>query len=82
MQTDDRDVINYLKVFTWLDRAAIEQLAEAVEEDPAGRAAQRRLADEVTRAVHGEPVLAQVQGDAALRFGGAVTAESLQNVAP
>jgi len=50
--------------------------------DPAGRAAQRRLADEVTRMVHGESALTHVQNDAALRFGGAATAETLQSVAP
>jgi len=83
LQTDDRDVINYLKVFTWLDRADIASLETALHDDAASRTAQRRLADEVTRTVHGEKALAQVQSDAALRFGGgAVTAEALQNVAP
>jgi tyrosyl-tRNA synthetase len=81
LQSDDRDVINYLKVFTWLDRVEIERFERAVLDDPASRAAQRRLADEVTRTVHGEGALTQVQGDAALRFGGAPTAESLQQVA-
>lgn len=82
LQADDRDVINYLKVFTWLDRPEIDRVEQALLADPAARAAQRRLADEVTRMVHGESALAQVQTDAALRFGGAVTAETLQNVAP
>ena len=36
----------------------------------------------MTRAVHGDAALTQVQGDAALRFGGASTAEALQQVAP
>jgi tyrosyl-tRNA synthetase len=82
LQTDDRDVINYLKVFTWLDRSEIAALEKSLQDDPAARAAQKRLADEVTRTVHGEKALAQVQSDAALRFGGAVTAESLQSVVP
>jgi tyrosyl-tRNA synthetase len=82
LQTDDRDVVQLLKFFTWLDRAEIEALERAMNDDPASRVAQRRLADEVTRAVHGEPALAQVQSDAALRFGGALTAEALQQVAP
>jgi tyrosyl-tRNA synthetase len=82
LQTDDRDVIKYLKFFTFLDRSAIAALEQSVEADPASRAAQRRLAEEVTRAVHGEAALRQAQGDAALRFGGALTAESLQQVAP
>jgi len=80
LQTDDRDVINYLNVFTWLEQPEIERLSRGVEADPAGRGAQRRLADEVTRMVHGDNALAQAQGDAALRFGGALTAESLQGV--
>jgi tyrosyl-tRNA synthetase len=82
LQTDDRDVIKYLKFFTWLDRADIESLEKSVVADPASRSAQRRLADEVTRMVHGDRALAQVQSDAALRFGGALTAESLQSVVP
>jgi len=82
LQSDDRDVINYLKVFTWLDRAEIDRLEQAMQADPSARAAQRRLADEVTRAVHGDGALKLVQDDAALRFGGAVTAEGLQQVAP
>jgi tyrosyl-tRNA synthetase len=82
LQTDDRDVVQLLKFFTWLDRAEIEALERAMQQDPASRVAQRRLADEVTRAVHGDNALAQVQSDAALRFGGALTAEALQGVVP
>jgi tyrosyl-tRNA synthetase len=82
LNTDDRDVIKYLKFFTWLDRAAIETLEGDVASNPAGRTAQRTLAEAVTRTVHGEAALARVQSDAALRFGGAVTAESLQQVEP
>ncbi len=82
LQTDDRDVIGHLKFFTWLDRAEIDALEHSVVENPASRTAQRRLADEVTQTVHGEGALTRVQSDAALRFGGAVTAEALQNVAP
>ena len=82
LQTDDRDVIKYLKFFTFLDRATIESLEKSVESDPASRSAQRRLAEEVTRAVHGDAAVHQAQSDAALRFGGAVSAEALQQVAP
>lgn len=82
INTDDRDVIKYLKFFTWLDRAEIESIERSLESDPSSRAAQRRLADEVTRVVHGDAALTKVQQDAALRFGGATTAESLQQVAP
>src|SRR6187200_2068822 len=74
LQADDRDVINYLKFFTWLDRSEIDALEKSLQDDPSGRAAQRRLADAVTRSVHGDAALTQVQSDAALRFGGAVSA--------
>jgi tyrosyl-tRNA synthetase len=82
LQTDDRDAINYLKVFTWLDRSEIAALEQSLQDDPAARAAQRRLAEEVTRTVHGAKALGEVQSDAALRFGGALTAEALQSVTP
>ena len=81
LNTDDRDAIDYLKYFTWLDRAEIDRLARAMQDDPAARAAQRRLAEEVTRIVHGDGAVATVLSDAALRFGGAVSADALQQVA-
>ena len=53
MNTDDRDVERYLKLFTFL---RLDQIAAAMEEqaqEPARRAAQRLLAREVTATVHG-----------------------------
>jgi tyrosyl-tRNA synthetase len=82
LNADDRDVIKYLKFFTWLDRAEIDRLEQSLRDDPASRTAQRTLAEAVTRTVHGEASLTRVQADAALRFGGSVTAEALQQVAP
>ena len=54
LNTDDADVVDRLKVFTFLDRAEIERLERAVAEEPFRREAQRTLAWEVTRLVHGE----------------------------
>jgi tyrosyl-tRNA synthetase len=82
LNADDRDVIKYLKFFTWLDRSEIDGLEQSLQDDPSARAAQCRLADEVTRSVHGDAALTKAQSDAALRFGGAVSAEALQQVAP
>ena len=82
LNTDDRDVINYLKVFTWLDRAEIERARArraATIRSARGAAAAGRGGDAM---VHGEAALARPNADAALRFGGAVTAEALQQVAP
>ena len=54
LNTDDADVIDRIKVFTFLTRAVIEELAQQVADEPFKRAAQRRLALEVTSLVHGE----------------------------
>ena len=69
LNTDDADVIDRLKVFTFLDRAEIEHYAQLVADEPFRRAAQRRLAFEVTGFVHGEePTRAAIAASAAL-FG-------------
>ncbi|MDQ1083553.1 MULTISPECIES: tyrosine--tRNA ligase [Microbacterium] len=53
LNTDDRDVIERLKVFTFLTRAEIEEYEALVEAEPFRRAAQKRLAREVLTTVHG-----------------------------
>jgi tyrosyl-tRNA synthetase len=53
LNTDDRDVVERLKVFTFLTRAEIEEYARLVAEEPFRRAGQRRLAREVVTTVHG-----------------------------
>ena len=61
LNQDDRDVIKYLKYFTFLSREEIEDLAEKVEKEPWKREAQRRLAEEVTKFVHGQKGLDEAQ---------------------
>ncbi|GMA51915.1 tyrosine--tRNA ligase 1 [Alicyclobacillus contaminans] len=53
LNTDDRDVVQYLKYFTFLSQAEIQALADEVASNPGARAAQRALAREVTTLVHG-----------------------------
>jgi tyrosyl-tRNA synthetase len=53
LNTDDADVIDRLKVFTFLTRDQIEGYARLVAEEPFRREAQKRLALEVTTTVHG-----------------------------
>ena len=53
LNTDDADVIDRLKVFTFLTRTELDALAEAVATEPFKRLAQRTLAFEVTALVHG-----------------------------
>ena len=53
LNTDDRDVVTYLKVLSFRSRQEIEALEAAVAERPAAREAQRALAEELTALVHG-----------------------------
>jgi tyrosyl-tRNA synthetase len=69
LNTDDADVIARLKVFTFLSRARIEELAELVEREPFRREAQRVLASEVTTLVHGAEATASVIAASEALFG-------------
>ncbi|MCU1424386.1 MAG: tyrosine--tRNA ligase [Microbacteriaceae bacterium] len=69
LNTDDADVIDRLKIFTFLDRASIEQLAEVVASEPFRRQAQRTLAFEVTSLVHGVEATESAIAASAALFG-------------
>jgi tyrosyl-tRNA synthetase len=69
LNTDDADVIDRLKVFTFLSRAEIERLAEAVVSEPFKREAQRTLASEVTTLVHGADAMEAAIAAAQALFG-------------
>ncbi|MDO9590405.1 MAG: tyrosine--tRNA ligase [Microcella sp.] len=82
LNTDDADVIDRLKVFTFLDRAEIEQYADLVREEPFRRAAQKRLAVEVTGIVHGlEAVSAAMRASEALFGQGDLTVLDAETLA-
>lgn len=68
--TADADVVKYLKYFTFLSHDEITKLAKTVKTNPKGRLAQRRLAEEVTKFVHGEKGLKQAQNITHAFFGG------------
>ncbi|MBM7796531.1 tyrosine--tRNA ligase [Pseudoglutamicibacter cumminsii] len=69
LNTSDADVIDRLKVFTFLHRPEIEEYAKKVEDEPFRREAQKRLAWEVTSLVHGaEATQAAIDASEAL-FG-------------
>lgn len=57
LNQDDRDVIKYLKFFTFLTQEEINLLAEKVATEPHKREAQKTLAKEMTLFVHGEKAL-------------------------
>ncbi len=54
VNAEDAKVIDYLKVFTFLERAQIEAIAAEHQANPGARPAQRALAREVTTLLHGE----------------------------
>jgi tyrosyl-tRNA synthetase len=72
INTDDADVVRYLKFFSLRPRPEIEELEEAVREEPHKRAAQGALAEEVTRRVHGETGLAGAVQASRVLFGGEI----------
>jgi tyrosyl-tRNA synthetase len=69
INTDDRDVGNYLKVFTFLPRADIDDLMARHARQPAAREAQQVLARTMTSLVHGEGATANVTAASRVLFG-------------
>jgi tyrosyl-tRNA synthetase len=80
LNTDDRDVISYLKYFTWLTQQEVRELETAVLEKPEQREAQRRLAREVTRMVHDETALGKAEQASQVLFGGEISGLSAAEV--
>jgi len=54
INTDDADVISFLKYFTFLSKDKIEKLAIKIKQEPEKKLAQKTLALETTKLVHGE----------------------------
>lgn len=69
VNSDDRDVIGWLKTFTFRSRQDIEALEQSLEERPQAREAQKALAFDVTAMVHGERAAQQAIAASAALFG-------------
>ena len=83
MRSADADVIRYLKVFTLLGEDEIAALEEDLKAHPEARAAQKRLAEEMTRLVHGEEGLETARRATSVLFGGSVdglSADALETI--
>ncbi len=80
LNTDDRDVVKYLKSFTLLGQDEIEQLAASLQAAPEKREAHRRLGEEVTRMVHGEDQLQRALQATRVLFGGEIAGLSAHDV--
>ncbi len=59
--SDDEDVIRYIKLFTWLGPDEVAPLEHAVKERPGRREAQQTLAEQITEIVHGQSGLEQAR---------------------
>lgn len=73
MNTDDKDVIKFLKYFTFLDRSPIAELETELTTRPEKRIAQRELARHVTRLVHGDDAVVAAEKITEALFTGDVT---------
>jgi tyrosyl-tRNA synthetase len=80
LNADDRDVIRYLKFFTWLDRDMIAALEKTLTEAPEKRDAQRTLAREVTTMVHGAGELERAERASKVLFGGSLADASVDDI--
>ena len=80
LNQDDRDVIKYLKFFTFLSHEEIDQLAVEVAHHPEKRTAQRRLAQEVTTFVHGQAAMQEAEKISQILFGGDIKDLSVDQV--
>ncbi len=80
MNTDDRDVIPYLKYFTWLGRKEIEALESEFNENPGARTAQRTLAQHATTLVHGAAEYEKALVASKVLFGGSLEAMTVADL--
>ena len=76
INTDDRDVVKFLKLFTFLELPEIAELEESLRKDPGKREPHRRLAFEFTKLAHGEDAARAVQEASEVLFGSEVQALS------
>jgi tyrosyl-tRNA synthetase len=80
LNTDDRDVVKYLRYFTWLTETEVAELESAVAQQPEQREAQRRLAREMTRMIHDETALQKAEQASQVLFGGEISGLSADEV--
>lgn len=72
LNSADQDVIHYLKVFTFLDQSTIQQLEEQTIKEPHLRNAQKRLAEELVKMIHGQEKLDEAVRLTQLLFEGEI----------
>ncbi|MGF3105894.1 tyrosine--tRNA ligase [Rossellomorea sp. DUT-2] len=76
----DADVVKYLKYFTFLSHEEIDALAQSVETEPHLRKAQKALAEEMTKLIHGEEALDQAIRITQALFSGEIKSLSASEI--
>lgn len=79
INTSDEDAEKYIKIFTFLDKSTIDKLIIEHKEAPHYRVLQKKLAEEVTRMVHGEENLQKAIDASSILFG-KTTSDALKNL--
>jgi tyrosyl-tRNA synthetase len=80
LNTDDRDVVKYLKFFTFLEATPISELEAATAAEPEKRRAQQALARHVTALVHGDTAVRDAEAASRKLFGGDVASMSVKEL--
>ncbi|ENH95782.1 tyrosyl-tRNA synthetase [Gracilibacillus halophilus YIM-C55.5] len=80
INTDDRDVIRFLKFFTFLSLEEIDQLEKELEKAPEKRMPHKRLAEEMTKLVHGEEALKQAEKITEALFSGDIKSLNAEEI--
>jgi tyrosyl-tRNA synthetase len=78
--TEDRDVITYLKFFTFRSQDEIAELEAGIKAHPERREGQRALARDVTAMVHGPDQVGRAERAAGVLFGGSLAAASAEDI--
>ncbi len=81
LNTSDEEVIDRLKQFTFLSKEEVDQIEALWAVNKEGRLAQRRLAEEVTKIIHGEEGLSKAESITKAVFSGDVSALSKDEIA-
>jgi tyrosyl-tRNA synthetase len=80
LNAEDRDVVSYLKFFTFKSQEEITELERETQEHPERRAAQRELAREVTAMVHSPDHVARAERAASVLFGGSLSGATVDEI--
>jgi tyrosyl-tRNA synthetase len=80
LNADDRDVVSYLKFFTFKSQQEIAELERETQEHPERRTAQRELAREMTAMVHTPDHVARAERAAAVLFGGSLSDATVEDI--